>query len=88
MTDQELKPPIEIPLEKLSEEVLSNIIESFILREGTDYGVSEVFLEKKIEQVRRQIQKKEVRIVFDFETESVTLLPERDWKKLNPQGGF
>ncbi len=65
---------IEIPGENLDPETLTSVIESFILREGTDYGVSEVSLETKIRQVLRQIEAGEVKIVFDEESESVTLL--------------
>ena len=68
-------PPLEIPSDQLSPEVLTELIESFILREGTDYGESEVPLKRKIEQVRAQIAKGEVKIYFDAESESVTLLP-------------
>ena len=35
-------PPIEVPREKISGEILSALIEEFILREGTDYGAVEV----------------------------------------------
>lgn len=65
---------IEVPAENLDQETLISVIESFILREGTDYGVSEVPLETKIRQVLRQIEAGEVKIVFDEESESVTLL--------------
>ena len=43
---------IEIPLDRLSSDLLNAIIEEFINREGTDYGVSEVSLETKIQQVK------------------------------------
>lgn len=80
--DNEVKPPVLVPMEQLSEEIIDAVIESFILREGTDYGVVEISLDKKKEQIRRQLQKNEIRIVFDFNTESVTLMSDRDWKKL------
>jgi len=71
--------PIEIPLSAISEDALTGIIESFILREGTDYGAVEVALATKIKQVMRQIEKGEVKITFDAESESVTLLNQIDW---------
>jgi uncharacterized protein YheU (UPF0270 family) len=74
--------PVEVPADQLPPEILNALIESFILREGTDYGVSEVGLEKKIEQVQRQIAKKDVLIIFDFESESATLITNIEWKKL------
>lgn len=70
----ELKPPVEIPSENLSAEALNGIIEAFVLREGTDYGAVEVSFERKKEQLLKQIKRGEGRIVFDPNTESVTLL--------------
>lgn len=80
--DQSLQPPIEVPLEKLPPEILRNIIESFILREGTDYGVQEVSVDKKIEQVHKQIKNKEVLVIFDFATETVNLITKTEWNKI------
>ena len=74
--------PIEIPLEALSAEALSNLIESFVLREGTDYGSSEVLHDTKISQVRKQLERDEVKIVFDPSTQSVTLLTAQQFQKL------
>ncbi len=78
---QDCPSPVEVPAENLSEEVLVALVESFILREGTDYGQVEISLEKKIEAVKRQIQRQEVKIIFDFESESVTLLTKQEWAK-------
>lgn len=64
---------IEVPVASLSAETLNAVIESFILREGTDYGSVEVSLETKIRQVRTQIEKRDVILVFDIESETVTL---------------
>jgi uncharacterized protein YheU (UPF0270 family) len=64
---------IEIPYERLSSEILSKIIEEFVLREGTDYGDMEFSLEQKIDQVRMQLQRGKVVVVFDPESESVSL---------------
>lgn len=40
-----------IPWEELEEETLINIAESFILREGTDYGVEELSLQQKTQNL-------------------------------------
>lgn len=79
---QDLPSPVEVPAEKLSADILQALIESFILREGTDYGAVEISLEKKVEAVRKQIQRQDVKIIFDFETESVTLVTRQEWEKL------
>jgi uncharacterized protein YheU (UPF0270 family) len=72
---------IEIPLERLSPDLLSAIIEEFIQREGTDYGVSEVSLEDKVQQVKRQMEQGDVIITFDSETESCNLLTRAEFKR-------
>lgn len=76
------QPPMAIPMDQLSAEVVDAVIEAFILREGTDYGVVEISLDKKKEQIRKQLQKNDIRIVYDFNTESVTMMTDSDWKKL------
>lgn len=81
-SDSEKPTPIEVPKEALSPEALHGIIESFILREGTDYGRDEVGFEKKYEQVERQLDKGEVKIVFDPESETVGMVTKAEWIKL------
>lgn len=76
------QPPIEIPLEAVSEEALAGIIDSFILREGTDYGAEEALMSTKVKQIRRQLTQREAKIVFDPNTDSVTILPTREFEKL------
>lgn len=71
----EARLPIEIPLAAVPEDTLSEIILSFIQREGTDYGWVEASLEKKIADVRRQLQRGEILLIFDPSTESVTFVP-------------
>lgn len=75
MSDDTTTPqvPIEVPVAALSAETLDQLIEEFVLREGTDYGVSEVPLARKIEQVRAQLARGDVKLFFDPESESVTL---------------
>lgn len=67
--------PVVIPPEQLSSEALDGVIESFITREGTDYGEMEWSLAEKVEQVRRQLRRGEAVIVFDPLTETCTLIP-------------
>ena len=65
---------VEIPHRELSEEALRGVVESFVLREGTDYGAREYSLEEKIAEVMRQLDRGEAAIVFDPETETVSIL--------------
>ena len=45
-----------IPRQELATDTLNSLIESFVLREGTDYGEHERSLEQKVEDVRRQLK--------------------------------
>jgi len=69
--------PVEVPVSALAPEMLVALVESFVLREGTDYGPQEFTLEQKVREVIRQLERREARIVFDPETESITILPGR-----------
>ena len=63
-----------IPKEKLNPETLNRIIEEFVLREGTDYGLKEYSLGEKVKHVISQLDKKDAFIVFDAATESISII--------------
>jgi uncharacterized protein len=65
--------PVEIPHTDLSSAALRGVIESFVLREGTEYGMHDFTLEQKFDHVLQQLVKRKARILFDPETESVTI---------------
>jgi len=65
---------VEIPFRELSAETLQALIESFVGREGTDYGAVERTLQEKVADVRRQLERGEARILFDAESESVNIV--------------
>ncbi len=77
------QPPIEISQEVLSADAIKGIIESFILREGTDYGLNEAQFETKYQQILKQLNKGDIKIVFDPNTESVGLITSQDWQRRN-----
>lgn len=66
---------VEIPWQNLSSEALLGVIDDFILREGTDYGSVEATLDKKRTDLLRQLENKKIRLFFDPETETITLVP-------------
>ena len=65
---------MEIPHRALTDAALRGVVEAFVLREGTDYGRREYSLEEKIAAVMRQLDRGEAVIVFDPETESVSIV--------------
>ncbi|MBC8028418.1 MAG: YheU family protein [Steroidobacteraceae bacterium] len=66
-----------VPHTELSPDALTGVIQSFVLREGTDYGVEEVSFETKVQQVLRQLERREAEIVFDQNTESIDIVVRR-----------
>ena len=64
---------MEIPHRELSEAALRGVVESFVLREGTDYGQRDYSLEEKIAAVMHQLDRGEAVIVFDPDTGTVSI---------------
>ena len=64
-----------IPWQDLSPETLDNLIESFVLREGTDYGEHERSLEQKVNDVKRQLKSGDVVLVWSDLHETVNIMP-------------
>ncbi|KAE9532441.1 YheU family protein [Ursidibacter arcticus] len=62
-----------IPWQSLEETTLNNILDSFILREGTDYGVRELSLVEKRERLLAQLKADQVVIVWSELHESLDI---------------
>jgi uncharacterized protein len=62
-----------VPYGELKAELLHAVVESYVLREGTDYGEREYSLQDKVRQVISQLERGEAQIVFDPETETVSI---------------
>jgi uncharacterized protein YheU (UPF0270 family) len=74
MSDQEPE-PLFVPYQELSAEALRGVVESFVLREGTEYGSRDFTLEEKLAHVYRQLERREAQIVFDPNTETIDIIP-------------
>ena len=68
-------PAVVVPHRELSAQALRGVIESFVLREGTDYGEREVPLESKVAHVMRQLERGEAQVLFDPDSQSVHIAP-------------
>ena len=66
---------MEIPYQQLSAEALMGVIEEYITREGTEYGEQEYTLAQKVEQVKLQLQRREIVVSFDPESQTCQLSP-------------
>jgi uncharacterized protein len=66
--------PIVIPHRELSAEALRGVLESFVLREGTEYGEREVSLDQKVAEVLHQLERGEAQVIFHAELESIDII--------------
>ncbi len=66
---------VDVDYRTLSTQALRGLIEEFITRQGTDYGVREVSLDDKVTDVERQLKNGEARIVFDTVDECANIVP-------------
>ena len=65
---------IDVSPSALSRDALRALVEEFVTRDGTDYGAVERSLDAKVADVLRQLDRGEVRIVFDSESETTTVV--------------
>lgn len=63
-----------IPFDTIDEETLQSLVESFVLREGTDYGEVEISLQEKVEQIIEQLRSGDIVIEYSEEHESVNII--------------
>ncbi len=70
-----------IPWQELEPPTLDNLVESVILREGTDYGVEEIPLARKKEQLLEKIRNGSAVIVWSELHESIDIKDKMDFLK-------
>tara|TARA_B110000114_G_C14877267_1_gene311264 strand:- start:155 stop:394 length:240 start_codon:yes stop_codon:yes gene_type:complete len=73
-----------IPIEELSNDTLTAILEEFVLREGTEYGAEDVSLTQKIAQIKQQLTQGSVVLVYSELHETVNILQKEQFLE-NPE---
>lgn len=68
-----------IPWQQLSPETLESVIESFVLREGTDYGEHERSLAQKVNDIHRQLKSGELVLVWSELHETINIMQKADF---------
>jgi uncharacterized protein len=63
-----------IPWQDLDSDTLNNLLEHFVLREGTEYGEHDVSLADKVDDVRQQLQQGLAVIVYSELHESINIV--------------
>ena len=76
--DEQPQEPVAIPHTELSADALRGVIESYVLREGTDYGDQHFSLEQKVSHVLRQLERNEAKIMFDPNSETIDIVVNRN----------
>ncbi|KNC65819.1 YheU family protein [Pseudoalteromonas ardens] len=74
-----------IPYQQLDPATLSNLIEHYVLREGTDYGDSEISTERKVEQVHAQLKSGEALLVYSELHESVNIVSKAQFQAMQTE---
>ena len=64
-----------VPPQRLPQDSLSGLLEEYASRDGTDYGEKEFTLEQKVGQLRLQLHRGELQILYDVDSEQWDLLP-------------
>ena len=71
---EEVSKAVAVPYAELAPDLLHAVVESYVLREGTDYGEREFSLAEKVAHVVGRLERGEAQIVFDPETETVSIV--------------
>ena len=66
---------LKVPPERLQAEVLNALLEEYASRDGTDYGEREVSLLGKVQSLTAQIERGELAILYDSDSEQWDLVP-------------
>jgi len=70
----EVPKSVVVPYSELAADLLHAVVESYVLREGTDYGEREFSLPDKVAHVISRLRSGEAQIVFDPESETVSII--------------
>lgn len=65
---------MQIPYDQLSADTLTAILEEYASREGTEYGEVDYSLAQKVTMLRKQLERGDVGISFDTQTETCSLI--------------
>jgi uncharacterized protein YheU (UPF0270 family) len=70
--------PIIVPVDRLSTEALSGLIEEFVTRNGTDYGMRETSLDEKCTAIRKQLTNGQAKIICDPSSQTFNIVLSED----------
>ena len=65
---------VEVPYQQLDPETLRRMIQEFVSRDGADWGDAGCTLEDKVTQVLQQLERKQVKVVFDLRSQTANIV--------------
>ena len=65
---------LEIPIDRLAVDVLDALLAEFASRDGTDYGEVETTLEARVLQLRGQLERGDLTLLYDSDNQEWDLL--------------
>lgn len=68
---------VDVPYEQIDPDTLRRMIQEFVTRDGADWAEAGCSLEEKVDQVLRQLREKQVKVVFDLQSQTANLVPTR-----------
>ena len=71
---------MKIDINHLDPDTLTNIIEAFVLREGTDYGMVEVSLADKINQIKEQLLNGDLLLLYSELHQTVNIVAKNQFQ--------
>ena len=74
---------MKIPFDQLQPDTLTQVIETYITQQGMDQFDTQYSLESKVAQVRLQLEKKTLVLVFDPMTESCNIITKEQLRQYN-----
>lgn len=74
---------MKIPFEQLQPDTLTQVIETYITQQGMDQFDTQYSLDAKVAQVRLQLEKKKLVLVFDPMTETCNIITNEQLRQYN-----
>jgi len=65
---------IEVPYQQIDPETLRRMIQEFVSRDGADWGDAGCTLEDKVDQVLQQLERNQVKVVFDLRSQTANIV--------------
>ena len=72
--------PVEVPYTAIAPETLRSLVEDFVTRDGTDYGLVEKSLEQKVAGLMRELVRGEAKIFYEQTSGTINIVAQRDLK--------